>query len=178
MHRETLDPKLNAWYREAHDAGLNFRGLSIMHNDRDIRRLIVRACGATSEKLRVLDYGCGAGMQYEAPHNLQRKLHIPKPTMYDPGVERYAQKPTGTFDGVICSDVLEHVPEALVGNVLAELFDYAERFVWMSVCCRPAKKSFPDGTNMHVTVKPETWWKAQVKAHARPGVMHDLIFTQ
>jgi 2-polyprenyl-3-methyl-5-hydroxy-6-metoxy-1,4-benzoquinol methylase len=177
VHRQTVDEKLNAWYREAHDTGTNFRGLSVMHHDRDIRRLIVRACGPKSEALRVLDYGCGAGMQYEAPHNLQRKLHIPKPTLYDPGNAMYAEKPAGTFDGVICSDVLEHVPEALVGNVLAEVFDYAERFVWMSVCCRAAKKVFPDGTNMHVTVKGEQWWRKQVAKHAKAGVVYDLIFT-
>jgi hypothetical protein len=34
--------------------------------------------------------------------------------------------------------------------------------VWASVCCRPAKKHFPDGVNMHVTVMPLDWWQERV----------------
>jgi hypothetical protein len=70
---------------------------------------------------------------------------------------------------VICSDVLEHVPEQLVDNVIEELFGYARLFVWMSICCRQAKKHFPDGTNLHVTVQPEAWWIARIARYARAG---------
>lgn len=32
-------------------------------------------------------------------------------TLYDPGYEPYSTLPVGDFDGVICTDVLEHCPE-------------------------------------------------------------------
>ena len=106
---------------------------------------------------------------------------MPYPTLYDPGVEGLRQKPAGTFDGVICNDVLEHVPEHLVREVIAELFDYAERFVWASVCCRPAKKWFDPETkerNLHVTLQPQKWWNARFleAAGKKPGVKWSLVF--
>ena len=169
--RETVDPALIAWYRQASATKAQFQGLSVINHAKPIRKLI-QATGAT----RLLDYGCGLGNQYSAA-----KLHefwgVPVPALYDPGVVGLETKPAGSFHGVICSDVLEHVPEALLGNLLAEVFGYAERFVWMSVCCRPAKKSFPDGRNLHVTVRDPQWWTRLVRKFERPGLRTELIFT-
>jgi hypothetical protein len=55
--------------------------------------------------------------------------------------------------------VLEHVREEDVRDFVANLFGHAKKFVWASVCCRPAKKTFPDGeTNLHVTIHQLQWW--------------------
>lgn len=157
--RNTLDEQLIGYYRDAMEDGKQFHGLSVMKYARDIRRTIVKTGAVT-----LLDYGCGQGLQYHKDYNFHIKLHVPMPTLYDPSMSGINIKPTGTFDGVLCSDVLEHVPEELVDNVIQELFDYSTKFVWMSVCCRPAKKRFPDGRNMHVTIHTPEWWGAKVKA--------------
>lgn len=178
--RETVDPALMPYYREASATGLQFLGLSVMHHERDIRRLVVTACGKDTppSKISVLDYGSGRGMQWKR-ERLHEKLGVSRPTQYDPGVAGLETKPEGTFTGVICSDVLEHVPEHLVENLLAEVFEYAEKFVWLSVCCRAAKKRFPDGTNLHVTVRPREWWQDKVNAAAalHPNTHVHLVFT-
>lgn len=168
---ETVDEKLIAWYLEASSGGLQFHGLSILPHARELG-ILIRATGST----RLLDYGSGCGHQYGKHHRLHERWGVPQPTLYDPGVAGLEAKPAGTFDGVICSDVMEHVPERLVPAVLAEVFAYAEKFVWISVCCRPAKKKFPDGTNMHVTVRPQEWWVPLVRDVAA-GKRFDLVFT-
>ena len=80
------------------------------------------------------------------------------PTLYDPAVDEFSAKPRGKFDGVICTDVAEHVPEDEVDVFLSDVFSHARKFVFITICTRPAKKLLPDGRNCHLTVKPATWW--------------------
>lgn len=145
-------------YRRLAEEGGNFHGLSILKHKRIIGKL-VHQTGATS----LLDYGCGRGDAWHSPHNLHHYLNIKRKNLflYDPSFAKHDKLPVDrTFDGVLCSDVLEHVPELALPGTIERLFSYSNKFVWASVCCRPAKKSFSDGTNMHVTVKPMEWWRS------------------
>lgn len=148
---------LRPLYRQMAESGDNFQGLSILQHQAQVGAMIRRFNART-----LLDYGSGRGNAYQAPHEVHRSWGIAAPVLYDPAFATHDVLPPAgiTFDGVICSDVLEHVPLEQVGIVIRELFQLADRFVWASVCCRPAKKSFPDGTNLHVTVKPLVWWQS------------------
>ena len=141
------------------------RGLSILRFRASIAK-IVNGCRART----VLDFGCGAGDAYRQPHRLSRDWPTVRwydVTLYDPAFAENAKPPRGEFDVVLCSDVLEHIPEAEVPAFLARLFSHARCHVWASVCCRPAKKAFPDGTNLHVTLQPLDWWREQFSAACR-----------
>ncbi len=155
-------------YRTMASDGANFRGLSILQHSKEITQLMRGHKGRT-----LLDYGSGAGDAWRKPHRLHERLGIRwfDVTLYDPAFPSHDEKPHGIFDGVLCSDVLEHVPAADVDAVLADLFKHARRFVWASVCCREAKKCFPDGTNLHVTIQPLEWWRDRLTAAqlANPG---------
>lgn len=168
--RHTVDPRLIAYYRDAMAEGSQFFGVGVTQYEKPIRKLIQR-----TEAKTLLDYGCGQAHAY-TQHGIHKRWGVAMPTLYDPAFAPYSVKPSGTFDGVICSDVLEHVPEKLVGAVVAELFEYADKFVWASVCCRPAKKLFPDGRNLHVTIQPFAWWQAKLTAAAH-GKLYLLIET-
>lgn len=141
-------------YRTMHKLGA-FPGLSILKFADEIKGLIDLTGSRT-----VLDYGCGAGMQYQEPHALQRKWGVSM-TLYDPAGLNW-RKPSGTFDGVICTDVLEHIPREEIQPALEEILRYASRFVFLTVCCRPAKKKLPSGENCHVTVRPMKWWEEEL----------------
>lgn len=144
-------------YRElAKHADKNFQGVSILNHVVSIRKLLTETDSHT-----MLDFGCGRGEAYKPPHKLYKQLGLPRHavTLYDPAFMPTATLPKGQFDLVVCSDVLEHVPEHEVDEFVARLFSYAKKAVWASVCCRPAKKFFPDGRNLHVTVKPFAWWE-------------------
>jgi hypothetical protein len=145
--------KLLEEYKRLAATGLWFRGTALKQHSADIKALIDK-----TESTTLLDWGCGAGMAYKSPSKIHKKWGVPKPTLYDPSFPEHDKRPEGTFHGVLCTDVLEHLPEGEVDALIKDLFDHAERFVFASVCCRPAGKVFSDGTNMHVTVKPYDWW--------------------
>lgn len=158
-------------YQRLHQQG-KFPGLSIRAYIPQITELVM-ASGAKT----LLDYGCGTGLQYteECYHVFWNIM----PTLYDPAVPAYSQRPTGQFDGVICTDVLEHIPENELDAVVQDLVQFSKMWCFVSVCCRPAKanKNLPDGRNAHVTIRPESWWREKLgKAFAGKAALH-LEFT-
>lgn len=163
-------------YRDMAAGGQSFRGLSILQHRELIGKLIRRHRART-----VLDFGCGAGDAYRQPHRLFKDwgLRWTAITLYDPAFEEHDRKPVGRFDAVLCSDVLEHVPEEEVDAFIDTLFGHARVLLWASVCCRPAKKTLPDGeTNLHCTLRPFDWWSEKFAARAAAtGITAHLVET-
>ena len=140
-----------------------FPGKMLIRHTPGIKQMIDRT-GATS----ILDYGAGKGAGYE-----QRDIALPNgdvaPTIqeywgvsdircYDPGHEPFKALPEGRYDGVICTDVLEHVTEPDVPWIIDEMFSYARKFVYANIACYPAVKFLSDGQNVHCTIRPPDWW--------------------
>ena len=87
------------------------------------------------------------------------------PTLYDIGVPEISRKPEGSFDGVICTDVMEHIEEGDIDEVLHYIINTADKFVFFHIACRPSKrKRLPDGRDVHLTVKPPHWWNMKIWA--------------
>ncbi len=162
-------------YAELHESGApevgtdpakTFDGHSLLRHVGRIGEL-VRATGAGT----ILDYGSGKGLHYdrlpdEATGSRVKTLAAwgaARVTCYDPAYPPFAGEPDGTFDGVISTDVLEHIPEEDVPWVLHELFRRAERFVYGVAACYPARKVLPNGENAHCTVRPPEWWYDQFR---------------
>jgi hypothetical protein len=158
-----------------------FPGQSLPPQAPHIRRLLVETQTRT-----LLDYGCGKGQQYRPFRIVDPKVGefpdiksywgISDVHCYDPGYPPYSQVPSGTFDGVICTDVLEHCPEEDVPWIVAELFSYATKFVFANVACFPARKRLPSGGNAHCTVKSPRWWGHLIVPIAKrsPGVRYEF----
>lgn len=154
-----------AAYTEMHEANpKQFSGNSIKAHVPAIADMV-----RSSEARTLLDYGSGKGYQY-----LSRRVHEAwggiLPTCYDVGVRQISRRPEGTFDGVICTDVMEHVAPADVDRILADVLGFADKFAFFAIACRKAKKRLPDGRNAHLTVKEPAFWDARLAAHARPGL--------
>jgi hypothetical protein len=174
-------------YRELHtrgagDLGLapaeTFDGHSLPRHSAAIGEMIA-ACNART----VLDYGCGKGSKYgPGPEGSPLHIRSMKPwgdvrvRLYDPGHEAYAQLPEDKFDGVLCTDVLEHIPEEDIPWIIEELFAHASRFVYAAVACYAARKTLADGQNAHCTVRDIEWWREHFGAAAarHPGVRWEL----
>lgn len=148
-------------YRKLHENPDVFAGRSIVPHVGAITELVSKTKSTT-----LLDYGCGKGQQY-FHDNVHMAWGGIMPTLYDPGVVEYSQRPIQQFDGVICTDVMEHVAQIHVSRTLSHIFDYSKKFVFLSICCRPAKKVFADGTNLHLTVKPPKWWDFKLRKISR-----------
>ena len=149
-----------------------FPGQSLPKEAGHIKRLIKLTAART-----LLDYGSGKGRQYwplrikdeeegvEYP-DIRSFWGAPSIRCYDPAYTPFTELPSGTFDGVICTDVLEHCPEEDIPWILDELFAFADKFVYANVACFPARKRLPSGGNAHCTIKPVRWWEEQL---ARPA---------
>lgn len=148
-----------------------FPGSSLGAHVTQIKRLI-DATGART----ILDYGAGKGMQYRPQEIFVDGRHVAdgiaeywdvdEVRCFDPGYAPHSALPQGRFDGVVCTDVLEHCPEDDLPWILDEIFGYAKLFAYLNVACFPARKTLPNGENAHVTVRPPQWWRALVAAHA------------
>jgi hypothetical protein len=150
-----------------------FPGESLPKQASPIKRLI-RLTGAKT----ILDYGAGKGQQYLPLRIADEEERIEYPDIrsfwgvqeircYDPGYQPFNALPSGKFDGVVCTDVLEHCPEEDIPWILDELFAFADKFVYANVACFPARKRLPSGGNAHCTIKPVRWWEEQLERPAR-----------
>ena len=104
----------------------------------------------------MLDYGCGKASYHPDYWNIEK---------YDPGVAEFSIKPKKVYDMVICTDVLEHVEEIYIDEVLTELFEYSTNFLYLAIALDPAIEILPDGRNAHVLLKPEEWWKNKLRSY-------------
>jgi 2-polyprenyl-3-methyl-5-hydroxy-6-metoxy-1,4-benzoquinol methylase len=136
-----------------HNEG-KFPGHSLNKYTDDIKKFY-RLIGGGS----ILDYGCGKAVGW---NRMKRELDYPLLTLYDPAFKPYENKPTTQFDMVICTDVMEHIPEEDVMDVLKDIFSFARKGVFLGVSTKLANKLLPDGRNAHLTVKPASWWEASV----------------
>lgn len=137
-------------YKEMHKKGI-FSGASLRPHIKDIKGLVDK-----HEVKSLLDYGCG-GASVHMTERLAEQVGL-----YDPYREYYSKRPQRKFDMVICTDVMEHVPEDNVDEVLTDIDNYALKVVFFSIALYPAKKTFENGANLHVTLKPKEWWKTKI----------------
>jgi hypothetical protein len=141
-----------------------FSGESLLRQTGRIKKMIMRTGSKT-----ILDYGAGKGVQYgplpirlegigEWP-DVRSFWKVNEIYCYEPAYEPFNRLPDKKFDGVVCTDVMEHCPEEDVPWIIDELFSYANRFVFANVACYPAGKQLPSGENVHCTIRPLAWWE-------------------
>jgi hypothetical protein len=115
----------------------------------------------------ILDYGCGKAEFHKFLFN---NLKTPGSPMgltiakYDPAYIPYSIKPKGNFELVICTDVMEHVQEDKVEEVLKDIFDSGE-YVFITITCYEATQVLLNGKNAHYTIKQPDWWKEKLKPY-------------
>jgi len=152
-----------------------FSGISLRKHINPVAKLAAETGAKT-----ILDYGAGKASLYEAypgePLESRFRSHAAWPgakvVCYDPGFEPFATPYEEGCDGVISTDVLEHIPAEDIAWVLDEIFQAARKFVYVVAACYPARKTLPNGQNAHCTLEPPAWWQGQLELAARrnPGI--------
>jgi hypothetical protein len=159
-----------AGYQELHQGGKLFDGRSLSRFIHILDRLIKE-----NDCKTLLDYGAGRGVLYGNNYGTLTDA-IDKPLgeywgvdvdQYEPGWPGYDELfdalpdfPNQGYDAVICVDVLEHIPETDLEWVVDEMLSIADKIVFLNIACFPALKTFPDGTNLHISVfEPDVWLK-------------------
>ena len=150
-----------AQYLRMHQDTSVFLGYTIKLYLNDIQKLIDEFKPAS-----ILDYGCGKGYQYSKDQIHNSHFNGVMPALYDIGVLEFETMPTGTFDAVISTDVLEHIPEYQLEQVLTEIYSKAKKFVFFAIHEHLAVKNLPNGENTHCTVHPIEWWIDLISKYA------------
>ena len=115
----------------------------------------------------LIDFGCGKAFLYknkfkvedEEYKNLSDFWQIKNIFLYDPGVKEFSLYPYEKYDGVICTDVIEHIPEADVISFIDKLFNLSNKFIFFVIATIPASKYFDDGKNIHLCLKTRNEWQ-------------------
>lgn len=168
-----------ALYGALHESQKTFPGRSIRVSVPIIAELVAIVAKRIDFEPRLLDYGCGKGHQYLAMRVHEQWGGI-LPVCYDIGVRGLSEPPPArAFDGVICTDVMEHIARRDVPAVLADVFSKLSpgpAFAHFSIACRASQKQLPDGRDIHLTVETPEWWIAQLEQFRRPGLIIDARF--
>jgi hypothetical protein len=191
--REAPSPRyheLLGMYQTVHDEGIPDQTISAREafSGGSLKRQLpqIRALMRSTQSRSVLDYGAGKGGCYRARdfdlkgervQSVQSYWDVETIACYDPGYAPFSKLPEGQFDAVICTDVLEHLPEQDLPWVLEEQFRYARKFVFANIASYPANKILPNGENAHCTIKPVEWWREVIAtAKASAGSSADYVF--
>lgn len=112
----------------------------------------------------ILDFGCGKGTM-----GVYLKEEFPelKLSEYDPGIPGKDTMPSGQFDMVLTSDVLEHVEPELLDNTLIKLQALTKYVLFNDIACSPTYKLMGEGPHvgedLHLIIEEPEWWRARFK---------------
>ena len=102
----------------------------------------------------IFDYGAGKQNLYHALTSLGLKNF--EYSAYDPVFPEYG--PPKPADLICCIDVLEHIEEEFLENVLEELQNITVKIGLFTIATEPAKKCLADGRNAHLIQESSNWW--------------------
>jgi hypothetical protein len=121
--------------------------------------LLVQVCLLDLKPRSVLEYGCGQS-------NLYEKLQWDDGEWfrYDPAIPAYSTVPVDRVDFVVNTDVMEHIPEEDVPDVLAHIRSLSDK-VFFYIATRPATQLLPNGENAHCTVWSSERWLSEIRKH-------------
>lgn len=139
--------------------------------------LHIQICLLDLKPAIVLEYGCGQSLLYK---NLE--LDGTTWVRYDPAIPELSRIDIDRADMVVNTDVLEHIPEKDIDEVLQHIRSFSPR-VFFNISTRPAREILPDGTNAHCTVWDADTWLARIRrffpeaslVHVRPAYSCMLV---
>jgi hypothetical protein len=140
-------------YRQIHEAGPY--GKSSVKSLRFLRPEI-----ALLKPSSIIDYGCGQS-RFLDELELDYRVDLIR---YDPAIPQYSQKPNTRADLLINIDVLEHIEERDLDDVIDDLASLSRNAI-IIIDTKPASTFLPDGRNAHVTIRPHVWWRERLLKH-------------
>ncbi len=123
-------------------------------------RLHIQAMIAELRPETILNYGCGQSLIHEHLNLLDAKFF-----RYDPGIEEISTVPVRQADFIINTDVLEHIPENDLDDILSDIRSISDK-VFFNIATRLAKNvTLSNGQNPHCTIKTASEWESVLKSH-------------
>ncbi|MCF7975665.1 MAG: class I SAM-dependent methyltransferase [Phycisphaerae bacterium] len=107
----------------------------------------------------ILNYGCGQTSLHE-----DLGLFGADFFRYDPGIPELSKLPVGKADFLINTDVLEHIPEGNLDEVLSKMASISS-LAFFNIATRPAKEFLSNGKNAHCNIMTASQWKERLAKH-------------
>lgn len=123
----------------------------------------------------VCDYGCGKAYGWIID-GYAELIGVKEVYLYDPCVQIYSELPSKNYDMIVCTDVLEHVPEESVQSVLSNIFGIATRFVYLSISTKAASKMLDANTNAHLCIQTRDWWIDKIEVANTNDILYNVSF--
>jgi len=108
----------------------------------------------------IIDYGCGQSNLVD----LLGRPYILERYRYDPAIPEYSELPAENVELLVNIDVLEHIEEQDLDEVLTEMSNIC-RNALIIVDLKPAELTLADGRNAHVTLRSAEWWRERLSKH-------------
>ena len=108
----------------------------------------------------ILDFGCGRSKLVDA---LGAAVGA-QTTRHDPAIPEFSAEPNGKFDLLTNIDVLEHVPEENLDQVVGKMASLCHNAI-IVIDTRPAEAVLPNGENAHCTLRTHDWWEQYLRKH-------------
>lgn len=128
----------------------------------------------------LLDFGCGTGRATQklrmfgvlasgidiAPNALETDIPFHQACLWE------LPSDLGQ-DWGLCCDVMEHIPNEKVSDVLAGIARNVTRGAYFLIDHVPDEMGILIGQPLHLTVRPAAWWKEQLQNHFGTVTQHD-----
>jgi SAM-dependent methyltransferase len=123
----------------------------------------------------LVDFGCGTGRATKllidngvnaigvdiAPNALENDIPFTQSLLWNlPDEIVFRNSKFG-----LCCDVMEHIPTEKVSEVLSNIAQSVMEAVYFTIDDDLDEMGVLIGATLHLTVKPEAWWKGQLFAH-------------
>ena len=141
-------------------------GLIDLLRKRDVKTVLDAGCGS-GKLMRKLIEECGNEFVvhgFDIAENCLDSYFDDKDDILTVGVLWDSTDFYKTYDAIICTDVLEHIPTEKMASVLSNFYSCTRRFCYLAIAL------FPDGfgpkllgESLHLTVKEPGWWLEQIK---------------
>ncbi len=117
----------------------------------------------------ILNYGCGQTNLHEDLELFGGEFY-----RYDPGFPELSKLPVDQADFLINTDVLEHIPDQQLDDVLSKMASITSH-AFFNIATRPAKEILSNGENAHCTIMAAAQWQQRLAKHF-PAV--ELVFNR
>ena len=115
----------------------------------------IEKLSTTTQSRTLLDYSFGLGSSL---------IRSPGPLVsrYNPAFAAQTPASCAAADGVVCTDILDFLPDEDVPWMLEELFRHALRFVSVLVSAVPYEQHLPNGSRLQGRTRTLPWWRAHL----------------
>ena len=150
---------------------------------------VLAAAGQVPGTMTVLDAGCGSGkgsLALAAHFATVRGFDITDSGLSDEARQRIPFTEGSLWgdvkaalgdrvDWVYCTDVMEHVPEAMTMLVIHRLLTTAREGLFLSISLVPDQFGAMVGRPLHQTVRDFNWWKRMLAEVGSVAEARDLL---